>query len=72
MPTTPDETAQAAAQAAAEEEAKKQATADLSPVGDVATAAADGTLGAIVEGVGDLASGALSLVGGLFEGIPDL
>lgn len=73
MPTTPDETAQAAAAAAAaEEEAKKQQGIDLSPVGDAAAATVDGTLSAVLEGVGDLAQGAAELVGGVLGGLADL
>lgn len=70
MPTTPAETAQAAA--AAEDEAKKQPGTDPSPVGDAAAATLDGTLGAVVEGVGDLAQGAVELVGGLLGGLAEL
>ena len=63
MPTTPDETAQAAA-LAAEEEAKRAAAADPSPLGDAVTATVDGAL-SIVEG-------AAELVGGLLGGLADI
>ena len=64
---------------AAEEEAKRQAGTDASPVGGLAEAAAgvaeiagDGTLGAVIEGVGAVLGGAVVLVGGVLGGIADI
>ena len=67
MPSTPAETVQAAA----EEEVKKRPGTDPSPLSDAVTATVDGAL-SVVEGVGDLAQGAVELVGGLLGGLAEL
>ncbi|MES2710446.1 MAG: hypothetical protein V4653_02595 [Pseudomonadota bacterium] len=65
MDTIPPEAAQAI-----EEEARKQASTDPSPVAEIGSAVADGTVEAVVEGVGAVLSGVAEAVGaiaGLFD-----
>ncbi|MBR0656325.1 hypothetical protein [Plastoroseomonas arctica] len=57
---------------AAEEQARKQAGTDAAPITDVAEAAADGTLGAVIDGIGSVLGGAADIVVGLLGGLADL
>lgn len=74
MDTVPPEAAKAA-----EEEAKRQAGTDATPLGDVAEGAVavaevvtDGTLSAVIEGVGSVLGGAVDVVGGILGGLGDI